>query len=308
MRSRSFGISAALVVGAGLALAACNRDGSGPTALREPLPISAAEAQAIGRETAGEVAGMASSFTVGDLFLFGFEFASVSEGGFIAPVASPTAMCPTITPMPPVDADSDRVPDDLTLSFTLPECSFSHDGGTLEVTGTIHITDPTPTTRDIAHRVEFGDLQKKFTLTGGDFFLRTLSGARQLLRSAGGFSAIDSTTGTFESSHDSASTLAKAWVASFVADSGASSFHEEWHLPSGTFTVNGSTTRTRGSLTRSLSVQTVTPLHFDATCAAEQKFTTGEVVITRVGFEHSGTIHIVFTGCGLPPTITMTAT
>jgi len=307
MRSRSLRIPTTLLVSAGLALAACNRDGA-PTFNREPLPISAAEAQAIGRETAGELGGMASSFTVGDLFLFGFEFGSVSEGGFSAPIASPTAMCPTITPLPPVDADSDRVPDDLTLSFTLPDCSFSRDGATLEVTGTIHITDPTPTTHDIAHRVEFGDLQKKLTLADGNFFLRRLSGARQLLRSAGGFSAVDSTTGSFESSRDSSSSLAKAWVASFVADSGATSFHEEWRLPSGTFTINGSTTRTRGSLTRSLSVETVTPVHFDATCIAEPKFTAGEVVITRTGFEHSGTIHIVFTGCGVPPTITMTAT
>jgi hypothetical protein len=302
MRSRLLTASAVL------ALAACSRD-AGPTAIREPQPISAAEAQAIGRETAGEAGGMASSFTVGDLFLFGFEFGDVGEfGGFGAPALSPTAMCPTITPMPPVDADSDRVPDDLTLTFTLPACSFSHDGGTVAVTGTIHITDPTPTTHDIAHRVEFGDLEKKFTLSDGTFFLRRLAGARQVLRSEAGFSAVDSTTGTFESSRDGSSSLAKAWAVSFVADSGATSVQEDWRLPSGTFTINGSTTRTRASLTRSLSVQTVTPLHFDAACTAEPQFTAGELLITRTGFEHSGTIHVVFTGCGTPPTITMTAT
>jgi hypothetical protein len=302
MRSRSLTLSAVL------ALAACSRD-AGPTAIQEPLPIGAAEAQAIGRETAGEIGGMASSFTVGDLFLFGFEFGEVDAfGGSSAPALSPTAICPTITPMPPVDADSDRVPDELMLTFTLPECSFSHDGGTLEVTGTIHITDPTPATHDIAHRVEFGDLQKKVTLSDGNFFLRRLAGARQLLRTDAGFSAVDSTTGTFESSHDGSSSLAKAWVVSFLADAGASSFQEDWHLPSGTFTINGSTTRTRGGLTRSLTVQTVTPLHFDATCAAEPKFTAGELVITLTGVEHSGTIHVVFTGCGVPPTVTMTAT
>jgi len=289
-------------MGAALALiGACSRDAT--TSSKSPSGISPAEAQLIGHDAAGEAQSVSASFTVSDLFGFGFD----GEGGFPAPALSPTSGCPTITPFPPVDSDSDRVPDDVTLSFTLPACQFGHDGDTLAVSGTIHITDPTPSARDVALRVEFGDLLKKFSSPEG-FFQRRLNGAIQFLRTDTSFTGIDSTTVDIESSRDSARTLAKAWVVTFVADSGgAEAVHEDEHLPSGTFTINGSTTQTRGSTTRSFTVTTITPLHFDASCTAEQRFTSGELQIVIVGGEHAGTINVVFNGCGKDPTITMTA-
>ncbi|MGH7538729.1 MAG: hypothetical protein ACREMF_08850 [Gemmatimonadales bacterium] len=298
MSSRSRGIpwSAPLGVALAFTLAGCSPDAVAPSQQSLTQP----EALAIGRETADEVESVASLFTYGDLL-------DVSGGsGFTAvvesPAVSPFGLCPSITPFPPADTDGDHVPDEVTLSFTLPDCRFTRrNGDVLEITGSIQITDPSTTDR--GYRVAFTDFQKEFIAAGGAFHLWRVNGVRQILRSATAFSGIDHTTVDFESSERGSARLVKDWTVSFEADAGQT-FSEERHLPSGNLTINGSTTRTRGDVTRQFSITTVTPLHFDASCNARPKFTSGELVITRTGVERSGTIRVVFTGCGQEPIIT----
>ncbi len=76
-------------------------------------------------------------------------------------------------------------------------------------------------------------------------------------------------------------------------------------LPSGDLTVNGEMTWTRGTESHELSVTTVTPLHHDATCMSHPKFTSGELVVTKTGPNGTVTVHIVFNGCGVEPTVTV---
>jgi hypothetical protein len=201
-----------------------------------------------------------------------------------------------------VDTDGDRVPDDVTLSFTLPDCSFTRNGATFEITGAIHVTDPSTTAFGI--RVEFTDLQHKLTQQSGTFFLSRLNGARQALRSGAGFSLIDSTTADRESSEHGAAQLGKAWVVSFVADAGQTVSHDRG-LPSGNLSVQGNTTWTRAGVSHSLTVSTRTPLHHDATCTSRPAFTAGELVIVKTGPDRTVTIHVVFNGCGVEPTVTV---
>lgn len=286
----------ALIGIAALLAAACVDQASGPRS----TPLSDADAQLIGHEVAGEVEDVAGTFTLGGLFAPEFPSAGLvmSDSDRIFPHAN----CPTITPFPPVDSDGDGVPDDVTLAFTLPDCSFTRDRATLEITGTIHITDPSTTAFGV--RVAFGDFQHKATSGDGSFFLTKLNGVRQALRSPAGFELRDSTTADRESSDHGSAQLAKAWVVSFVADAGQTVEHMRG-LPSGDLSVNGSMTRTRGTTSLSLAVTTVTPLHHDATCAARPRFTSGELLITRTGPDGTTTIHLVFSGCGVPPTITV---
>jgi hypothetical protein len=271
-----------------------------PAAPAGPQSLSDAEAQLVGHEVAGEVEDVAGSFTLGGLMLPSFPSAGIAASG-----DRPTANCPTITPFPPADADGDHVPDDVTLSFTLPDCSFSRDGATFEITGAIHITDPSTT--DFGIRVAFDHLQHKFTRASGSFFLTRLNGARQVLRSASEFSLHDSTTSDLESSEHGAAQLAKAWVVKFVADAGQT-FDATRRLPSGNLTVDGSMSRTRGEASHSFAVKTVTPLHHDATCTTHPAFTSGELVVTRTGPDGTVTIRIVFNGCGVEPTVTVERT
>jgi hypothetical protein len=286
-------LAAALVAG-------CTMD---QAAAPDTRSFSDADAQLVGREVAGEVEDVAGEFTIGSLFVPAFPSAGVAPPASAGEDPRPAATnCPTITPFPPVDTDGDHVPDDVTLSFTLPDCSFTRDGRTLEITGTIHITDPSTT--QFGARAEFADFQHKLTGTDGGFFLTRLNGARQVLRSAAGFSLIDSTTADRESSEHGAAQLAKAWVVDFTADPGQTVDHERG-LPSGDLTVNGAMTWTRGTESHELAVTTVTPLHHDATCTARPKFTSGELVVTKTGPNGTVTIDIVFNGCGVEPTVTV---
>jgi len=70
-------------------------------------------------------------------------------------------------------------------------------------------------------------------------------------------------------------------------------------------TVNGSMSRTRGTASHSFAVTTVTPLHHDATCTERPAFTSGELLVVKTGPDGTVTIHIVFTGCGVDPTVTV---
>ena len=274
-----------------------------PTAQGTPS-LSDAEAQLVGHEVAGEVEDVAGSFTLGGLLMPSFPSAGLVAGDAVQP--SSTATCPTISPNPPVDTDGDRIPDDLTISFTLPDCSFVFRNGlTVETTGSIHITDLSPT--DFGIRVVFADLNHKLTREGGVTFESNLNGARQVLRSASQFELHDSTTVDFESSEHGAAQLAKAWAVTFVADAGQT-FDVMRRLPSGDLTVNGNMSRTRGTTSHSFSVTTLTPLHHDATCTVRPAFTSGELTVVKTGPDGTVTIHIVFSGCGVEPTVTVERT
>jgi hypothetical protein len=274
-----------------------------PAAPAGPQSLTDAEAQQVGREVAGEVEDVAGSFTLGGLLVPAFPSAGITASSGVQP--SPTATCPTLSPNPPVDTDGDRIPDDLTISFTLPDCSFSRNGATLEITGSIEVSDLSPT--DFGIRVVFTDLKHKLSRDGGAFLSSDLNGARQVLRTSSEFSLHDSTTVDLESSDHPAAQLAKAWVVGFVADAGQT-FDGLRRLPSGDLTVNGNMSWTRGSTTHSFGVTTVTPLHHDATCTERPTFTTGELTVVKTGPDGTVTIHIVFTGCGVDPTVTVERT
>jgi hypothetical protein len=70
-------------------------------------------------------------------------------------------------------------------------------------------------------------------------------------------------------------------------------------------TIDGSTERTRNGVTRSLSVVTTTPLHFDASCTERPRIDDGVLVIQHTGPRGTSTITVEFTGCGAEPIITV---
>jgi len=273
-----------------LAMAACSRDAAAP----DSEPLDETEALQIGREIAAEVQDMTRSLDLGDLLTPSF------PGLALHP--RPGFRCATLKPFPPDDTDGDGVPNTLTITFALPACSFVHDRGTVEITGEVLITDPSAT--DFGFQVEVDELQERFIGPDGRFELRRLDGLVRVLRSAREFSVIDRTTATRESSDHSAAVLEKDWEVHFVADEGETI--DGWrHLPSGTLTVNGSTIRTRGDHVHSLEIATApdAPLHFDATCEADQKFDAGVLVITKARGDERVTITVTFTDCGEEPTI-----
>jgi len=292
---------AAAIVGAvfALGIAGCSSETTGMA--NETL--SGAEANDVGQEVEAQVASVVGASTI--VGLMNPAAAIPPAGGNVGPLES-TSGCPDIAPLPPADADGDNVPDSVTVSFTLPECSFTGPHGrTLEVTGAITVTDPSSTLTGF--RVRFEALSTKVTFPNGTFFLQQFDGVRQLLASTAGFSGTDSITATFESSERGTASLETAWQVDFTVDQGGS-FEPHTPLPSGTADISGTTVRTLGEVSKTFTVTTPVPLHYNAACTGDQRVDSGEIDATMVSPRGTATVTVVYTACGVRPTITLVST
>jgi hypothetical protein len=64
--------------------------------------------------------------------------------------------CATVDDL--TDTDHDGAPDRATFTYTLPACRFTgYRGGTLDVTGTIVLSDPTPAAADFGYQATLED-------------------------------------------------------------------------------------------------------------------------------------------------------
>jgi hypothetical protein len=229
--------------------------------------------------------------------------ATASSGlGFIpgAPVgpltANPLFCVPQISPTPPADADSDRVPDSVRISFDNCAIGFNNQD---TVRGTIDIVDPTPAVRDRSIKQVFTDFARIFVDRHGHRASFAVNGTRQIIRDS---SEISQTSTDFRTVYtfangDSVVDL-RNWAIVFTADV-PGSIHRDAPLPSGTLTINGSSTVTfDDSTVFSLAVTTPTTLHRDATCDQRPQFDAGKVVAVVTRHGATATITIEFTACG----------
>jgi hypothetical protein len=266
-------------------------------------PLTQAEVQIISDEMQGELTAIVQGASVTDLLVSDFAPLPGAVRAHHGPIRfrPHDEDCPTFSePLPPADDDGDGVPNNLTLTFDPALCTWVSERGnaTHELSGSITISDPS--TEDRGFRLSWGDFQARTTVDETKYFLRRINGVWQQVKSPTGFSLTDQTTVTHESSQFPAAVLAKDWQVDFVVDPGVT-FSNQRGLPSGTLTVNGSTERTRNELTRSLTVETVVPLHFNSLCTEWPKIDAGELNIVHVTPNRTTTINIVFTGCGAEP-------
>ena len=49
--------------------------------------------------------------------------------------------CGTISPAVPADTDGDGIPDELTVTYTLPDCHTEDEFGSMDLTGSMHLVD-----------------------------------------------------------------------------------------------------------------------------------------------------------------------
>ncbi len=290
-----------LAAALGLTLGACSSDTGGPSGA---APLTQAEAQAVGVELQGEVAGLTTGAS-----LHGFlapSFVALPEAVRASRVAlhfMPPSNCPTLSEFPPTDADGDHVPDNLTLTFDPATCTFTDPhGNSIDLSGAVTITDPSQVSPGL--RVVFAAFQNKITLADNRFFRRSVDGVWQLVSDSSGFGATDSTTTEHESTERGLATLAKAWQVNFVVDPGEV-FVPDHSLPAGLFTISGSTTRTQGSESKSFTIATVSPLHHDPACTDDNKIVSGELHAVHSDTRGTATVDILFNGCGVEPTITL---
>jgi hypothetical protein len=273
------------------AVAACTTDSTapGPSGSNSPA-LSAPEASLLGEAVAADAQSVLDGATLSSgLFLPGL-------ASPIAPFASGTAFCaPTRSPSPPANSDADPVPDSVRIAFT--GCAFASATEADTVRGTIDIIDPTPTTTDRSVKTVFTDLAWVHVSDGRRRSLE-LNGTRETIRDASVISQIEKdfkSTYTFPdgstASHD------RTWNSTFTAAT-PGSIQPDAPLPSGTLSIDGTSTWTRGTNTYSLVVSTDPVLHYNADCTMRPKFDSGTLHVTVMRNGTTSNVTIAFTACG----------
>ncbi|MGH7515846.1 MAG: hypothetical protein ACREOC_00035 [Gemmatimonadales bacterium] len=270
-----------------LGLAACSDEGAGPSggALTQAQAEFAAEAVTDDADAQGDIL---SSETVGD--------ASFSVAAF-APFGAQCTPRPTASPAP-TDQDGDIVPDSVRFTFD-PPCVLSLPLRTITRSGIIDVVDPTPTDLDWARRVRFVDfLTTRERLVSGAIVSALRNGVREingnpdaLQHDVTGFVTV------FTHANGSVTTHTRTWSSDFTADTPGSIARNQ-ALPSGTWTIGGTSTWARENAVWSASVTTDQALHYDAGCTEAPRFDAGvlTLVVTRGG--NASTVTIEYAGCG----------
>jgi hypothetical protein len=237
-------------------------------------------------------------------------------GAAFSRVSSASASSSELTPACPSlnntnDSDGDGVPDDATATFGLPQCQSIVGTDTIDITGTIHISDPvvslppdpaafgfTATLTNFTVHLGAGNPSATFTETrnGGEALVFAPAGLQQAhhMSVVGQDSA--GTTIASENLH-----------ASFVPEQGSVLIPGQG-LPNGTYVASGGSSWQRGNTTAEMEISTAVPLAYSATCAAgaPTPFRAGELHARAVAPGAQVVVRIVFANCQAP-SITLVA-
>ena len=163
--------------------------------------------------------------------------------------------------------------------------------------GSIDVVDPTPTVFDRSIRTRFNGYTRVEVGRDG---LRSLllDGVREALRDSSMISQSETnfrSVFTFRDGDTSAHT--RNWAVVFTADT-AGAIRRDWALPSGTLSVNGTSTWVRDTNTYSIMVSTSPILHYNATCTMRPKFDSGTFHATVTKHGMTSNVTVQFTACG----------
>jgi hypothetical protein len=293
----------AILSGAGLSaamlLAGCSSDTTSPGSAE----LSSAAAADAGAASQDEMEQATESFTVaGALDPAGAAFSSASlSSGSPAFVSSFLQNCASLSSE--TDTDGDGAPDNAVFTFALPACHFENfRGGTLDLTGTITLSDPTPDAADFAWHAVLADFTFKVTNAQSETFTAVRNGTRDLTGNANGLTLANNiTTVRTASGHPSVQVTHNLQLNFTPAAAGTLVVNEP--LPSGTIGSTGTLTFVRGSDSRTFTVTTPTPLQYDASCSGPRRarIRAGEV---RWTLPSGAYVSVVWTACGVRPTRT----
>ena len=230
--------------------------------------------------------------------------ANRSVAPFRVSAKAAAAECGAYTPALPEDTDGDGVYDDVTVSFTLPECHFADagTGNTVDVTGSMHLHDDTPSAAGLSFSLGLTNL--KVSLTDAD--QRTFTVTRNGTGSVGQSSSVLSQAHDFVTSIAAMGMTAQLttnWNTTFTAAEGTSITAGQ-PLPDGTFAPGGTTEWRQGPNHFSFTLSAPTPLTYSAACASagtyDNPFTGGVLRVDVTGSEGSGYVEIVYSDCQVP--------
>ena len=205
--------------------------------------------------------------------------------------------CATVDDL--TDTDHDGAPDQATFTYALPACHFTgFRGGTLDLTGAITVSDPTPSAADFAYQATLEDFTWAYIVPDGSrTFTATRNGTRALTGNAAGLSLSNTVTVVRTYPVRAPGTVSHNLLLQFTPAAGES-LQRNQPLPDGTFVESGTLTWSRGGRSRTFTVSTPVPLVWDATCTTERKIASGEVRLTLADW---GYIRVVWSRCGEDP-------
>ena len=226
----------------------------------------------------------------------GTPFAVAPMPGSPALATSSATCTPTRSPSPPTNSDGDPVPDSVRVDFT--GCTFTGDGHTVAVSGSIDLVDPTPATTDRAFRMRSNALTRTVTNSATGATRSVVeTGVRSVVPTADRVQLADTMTTEYTFASGTTASHVRKWLATFTADQ-AGSIQLGSRLPSGDWTIAGKSAYTSGTNSYSLSVTTTDPLHYNASCNVEPRFDSGTISVQVTKGTTSTTVTITFTGCG----------
>lgn len=297
---------ASAVAGVALLMMACGSDSTNPG----DAGITPDQLSVIGDGIATEVEGSASLMTVFEVThpseavrrvrdaVPGAPLLSVSR---VLGAAAPSS-CPSVTPAPPADGDHDGVPDQATLTFTLPDCQATDQAGdSLKITGTITLSDPAPTDSSVASNGKATDFTIDFLSSQGVELLNTSrSGLWTTTPADNGLSQDYQMHSTVSVSGVPALDITTGWTSTFTPQAGSSVFMGA-ELPLGSLSVSGPISVNDGLDAFTMNMETTVPLQYDAQgCASKTtSFTGGEAHATFSGAT-KGYVKVVWANCDLP--------
>lgn len=225
------------------------------------------------------------------------EIDAATSSGASAGMELNVGVClPTISPTPVVNTDGDRTPDSVRIAFAA--CANTWPFHTDSISGSIDLIDPSPAVAGLSAKFVFTSLAHKRVFPGGLFTSITLNGVRQASRDS---SVLQHTVTGFTTAYvfrnGGTASHTRTWSSIFTADV-AGSIARDAALPSGDWSVAGTSSWTRGSRTHQVTVSTNPDLHFNSTCTVVPRFDSGTAVavVTRDGA--TSTVTVQFTACG----------
>ena len=204
-------------------------------------------------------------------------------------------LCATVSST--ADTDGDGIRDNATFTYALPACSFTGwRGGTVELTGVISISDPDPAP-SFAYLLTYDNFRWQYTAPNAvDSWSATRNGSRTLTATASQLSLGNQVSIVRTFAHRGDATVAHNTLLVFTPDAGAALVRGE-PLPSGSAVKSGQVTFNRNGNVRSFTVNTVTPLHYDATCTTAPRISAGEV---HYELADGSYVKVLWPGCGQP--------
>jgi hypothetical protein len=282
-----------------------------------PLDISPDQLAVIGQAMATEIESGITQLTaqqaMNDVQLPQFSVQRRAPGGIsglalnLQRVSSPSFQvvgteCGVMSQNPPTDSDADAVPDNLTITFTVPACRFVEENGTFDLTGVLRVTDPSPGTAGMAFNMALDNVRFTFSTAELSGYIRR-DGLTSVSASQTGLS--QTVSGLESAQLDGYPSLGVDvdWAASFAAAQGSTITPGE-QLPDGTYNLNGSMEYRQGARSAHFNVTTVEALEYSAECAAAvaeglvwAPFIAGVVRVAVRNDANMGFAQVTYTDC-----------